>query len=75
MNVSTNRIRIIPWLAVVVVAASIALACAPASSGVGSDVGDAVPPFAMQLADGTQVSSETLDAADRPTHLFYFATW
>ena len=75
MNVSTDRIRIIPWLAVVAVAASIALACVPASSGVGSDVGDAVPPFAMQLADGTQVSSETLDSADRPSHLFYFATW
>jgi hypothetical protein len=29
----------------------------------------------MQLADGAQVSSETLDAADRPAHLFFFATW
>ena len=75
MNVSTTRIRIVQWLVVLAVAASIALACAPASGGVGSDVGDAVPPFAMQLADGAQVSSETLDAADRPAHLFFFATW
>lgn len=38
-------------------------------------IGEASPPFAMVLADGSQVSSDSLAASGRPAHLFWFATW
>ena len=42
---------------------------------VGAGVGDRVPAFAIQLADGSTVSSEELLAQSQPTFLFFFATW
>ncbi len=38
-------------------------------------IGQESPPFAMILADGSQVSSDSLTASGRPAHLFWFATW
>ena len=38
-------------------------------------IGQASPPFAMVMADGTQVSSEELADQGQPAHLFWFATW
>ena len=59
------------------------ISCAPASGGGGGEVvsngglavGQASPPFAMTLADGSSVDSNDLIANDRPAHLFWFATW
>ena len=52
-------------------------ACAPASSvpagGVGA--GETAPPFAMQLADGSQVTLKSLVDDRQPAFLMYFATW
>ena len=47
---------------------------APEDSG-NLKIGQASPPFAMILADGSQVSSDDLTASGRPAHLFWFATW
>lgn len=44
-------------------------------SDVDLKIGEAAPPFAMTLADGTQVSSASLAENGRPSHLFWFATW
>lgn len=65
------------------VLAAIVISCAPASGGGGGEaisdgglaVGQTSPPFAMTLADGARVTSSDLDEADRPAHLFWFATW
>ncbi len=38
-------------------------------------IGEQTPPFAMILANGTEVSSDDLAASGRPAHLFWFATW
>ena len=61
------------------VALSVALACAPATGSavisVGTDVGNRSPDFAMQLADGSKVTSQFLNDQDRAALLFYFATW
>ena len=54
---------------------SVALACAPVAGSVGTDVGNRSPDFAMQLADGSQVTSQSLDDQDHAALLFYFATW
>jgi hypothetical protein len=58
---------------------SVALACAPVAGSavisVGTDVGNRSPDFAMQLADGSQVTSQFLDDQDHAALLFYFATW
>ena len=42
---------------------------------VGTHVGNAPPPFAMRLTDGSAVASDTLVAAGRPVFMMYFATW
>ena len=42
---------------------------------VGTDVGNAPPPFAMRLTDGSTVASSDLAAAGRPVFMMYFATW
>ena len=59
--------------------ALVALAsCAPASNGAGDEgieVGNISPPFAMTLEDGSQVSLKDIVDGNRPTHLFWFATW
>ena len=47
---------------------------APEDSG-NLKIGQTSPPFAMILADGSQVSSDDLAASGRPSHLFWFATW
>ena len=47
---------------------------APEDSG-NLKIGEASPPFAMILADGSEVSSGSLAASGRPAHLFWFATW
>ena len=81
--------KVLATLAIAAVIASLALSCAPASdqAGMGMDgmapgggdidlkIGETAPPFAMTLADGTEVSSESLTASGRPAHLFWFATW
>lgn len=38
-------------------------------------IGETAPPFAMTLADGTEVSSTSLAEKGRASHLFWFATW
>ncbi len=45
-----------------------------ASAEVGNQVGDRVPDFALELADGTTVTSASLVAEGRPTFLFFWAT-
>ena len=57
-------------------------ACAPSSgsggdggTGVGVDAGDAAPPFAMQLTDGSEVALRNLVEGERPAFMMYFATW
>ena len=42
---------------------------------VGSMVGDHIPEFTLLLADGGSVRSADLLAANRPTFLYFFATW
>ena len=46
-----------------------------ASVPVGTDVGDRIPEFAISLADGTRVTLDDLVQEQRPTFLFFFATW
>ncbi len=48
---------------------------APAEGDVDLKIGETAPPFAMILADGSNVSSADLAASGRPAHLFWFATW
>ena len=77
------RIRGLMALTLLVgVLAATAISCAPASGGGGEAVstgglavGQTAPPFAMTLADGARVTSNGLDEADQPAHLFWFATW
>ena len=42
---------------------------------IGSDVGERAPDFEMTLADGSVVTLASLMAAERPTFLFFFATF
>ena len=42
---------------------------------VGNDVGERAPDFKMTLADGSVVTLASLIAAERPTFLFFFATF
>ena len=44
-------------------------------SNLNLKIGEQTPPFAMILANGTEVSSDDLAASGRPAHLFWFATW
>ena len=44
-------------------------------SNLNLKIGEQTPPFAMILADSTEVSSDDLAASGRPAHLFWFATW
>ncbi len=88
---SLNRPIVFPvllWAAMLVV---FSLACAPASndgemsmdmegmqvdeSNLKLKIGEQTPPFAMVLADGTNVSSAGLADQSQPAHLFWFATW
>lgn len=71
-------------LAVGALLLSLSLGCAPASGGsaasTGSEaaavgVGKTSPPFAMTLADGSEVTSADIVADEQPVHLFWFATW
>jgi hypothetical protein len=41
----------------------------------GARVGERVPDFAVNLADGSTVTSVELLAQGRPTFLYFFATW
>ena len=88
---SLNRPIILAVLLLAVMLAVFSLACAPASNDAGMSmdmgemtvdesnlnlkIGEQTPPFAMKLADGTEVSSDHLAASGRPAHLFWFATW
>ncbi len=66
----------LPGLLIVAMLAAIAVACAPASGGgTGADAGDIAPPFAMQLADGSQVALKNLVDDAQPVFMMYFATW
>ncbi len=47
---------------------------APEDSG-NLKIGEPSPPFAMILADGSEISSDALAASGQPAHLFWFATW
>ncbi len=51
------------------------LSCAPASSNEGVDVGNTVPPFAMTLENGSEMSVKDLVDDNQAVHLFWFATW
>lgn len=42
---------------------------------VGSSVGERVPEFTLSLADGSTVSATSLIQAERPTFLFFFASF
>ena len=42
---------------------------------IGSEVGERAPDFEMTLADGSVVSLASLMAAERPTFLYFFATF
>ena len=42
---------------------------------IGNDVGERAPDFEMTLADGSVVTLASLMAAERPTFLFFFATF
>ena len=80
-----NRNRWLPgplalaMLAALVVSVALAAACAPAASGPGGvagvDAGATAPPFAMQLADGSQVTLKNLVDDRQPVFMMYFATW
>jgi hypothetical protein len=41
----------------------------------GARVGNRVPEFAINLADGSTVTSVELLAQGRPSFLYFFATW
>ena len=78
-----NRIRWLPGLLALAMLAAVIAACAPAAPGPGDvpgpgggvDAGDIAPPFAMQLADGSQVTLKNLVDNQQPAFLMYFATW
>ena len=74
-----DKIRLPLIGSLLAVICALAWACAPAASSSvisgGTDVGNRSPAFAMQLADGSQVTSQALNDADQPALLFYFATW
>ena len=77
-----NRIRWLPGLLALAMLAAVIAACAPAAPGSGDvpglagvDAGDIAPPFAMQLADGSQVTLKNLVDNQQPAFLMYFATW
>ena len=72
-----NRIRWLPGLLALAMLAAVIAACAPAAPGPGGgvDAGDIAPPFAMQLADGSQVTLKNLVDNQQPAFLMYFATW
>lgn len=42
---------------------------------VGTKVGNRIPDFALDLVDGTTVTSDDLIKQNRPTFLFFFASW
>jgi hypothetical protein len=46
-----------------------------ASVRTGSSIGERVPDFQMQLADGSVVTSASLLSDGKPVFLFFFATW
>lgn len=65
-------------LAILAVVIAVTTACAPAAGpgdGMGAAAGQVAPPFAMQLADGAQVSLKNLVDDQRPAFMMYFATW
>lgn len=73
-------------MTVVALLAVLAIACAPTSGGTatitdtgaasrGVEVGNISPPFAMQLADGSEVSLKNLVDNQQPVLMMYFATW
>ena len=65
-------------LAILAVVIAVTTACAPSASprdGMGAAAGQVAPPFAMQLADGAQVSRQSLVDDQRPAFMMYFATW
>ena len=72
-----NRNRWLPGLlALAMLIAALAMACAPAASAPGGvGAGETAPPFAMQLADGSQVTLKSLVDDRQPAFLMYFATW
>lgn len=87
-NINRNRwlpgLLSLAMLAALVVSVALAAACAPAagapatseSGGVaGVDAGATAPPFAMQLADGSQVTLKNLVDDRQPVFMMYFATW
>ena len=79
MPIVSRDNRLIALALTLAVVLSVALACAPAAGSavisVGTDVGNRTPDFAMQLVDGSQVTSQSLNDQDRAALLFYFATW
>ena len=78
MNLAPYSKRLVVGLTTLVMTIIMAVACVPAATSVGvvgTDVGDQSPAFAMQLADGSQVTSQELEDQDQPALLFYFATW
>lgn len=65
-------------LAILAVVIAVTTACAPSAGpgdGRGAAAGQVAPPFAMQLADGAQVSRQNLVDDQRPAFMMYFATW
>ena len=88
---SLNRPIVLAVLLLAAMLAVFSVACAPASNDAGMSmamermavdesnlnlkIGEQTPPFAMILANGTEVSSDDLAASGRPAHLFWFATW
>jgi hypothetical protein len=47
----------------------------PVSVPIGTSEGERVPDFALDLADGSTVTSAQLLEAGQPTFLFFLATW
>ena len=82
-NINRNRwlpgLLALAMLAALVVSVALATACAPAASdpggAAGVDAGATAPPFAMQLADGSQVTLKNLVDDRQPVFMMYFATW
>ena len=54
-----------------------ALSSSLASTGreVGSDTGNYVPEFDLQLVDGSTITSAELVSTGKPAFYFFFATW
>ena len=46
----------------------------PESTNIGDQVGQQVPEFNLELADGTRVASASLVEEGQPTYLFFWAT-